>query len=190
MPDQARLRRTILASTLLLAVFLLSTGGWLLFRSLKSAGPERPVTLAEFTESGVKVVIRLELDAQGKDILAVTFTAVASGFHVYSKDVPREGIDGLGRPTLLELPPGAKMQATGSLQESVAPLVEPIQKDLPDLHAYPEGPVSLYLPVQLPQTAGEITDAVSVTYMACSQKGCKKPVEGKIIPVSYRTKAP
>ena len=136
------------------------------------------------------MVIRLERDAQGGDILAATFTPVGAGFHVYSKDVPREGMDGLGRPTLLELPPGSKMYAVGALRESVAPLPEPIQSDFPGLYAYPEGPVTLYLAVKLPQQTGEIEDSVSVTYMACSQKGCKKPVEGKVIPVRYRTQAP
>ena len=69
-----------------------------------------------------------------------------------SKDTPHDGVEGLGRPTLLELTPNSKLQAVGALQESVAPLTEPIETELPDLHVYPDGPVLLSLPVELPQS--------------------------------------
>jgi hypothetical protein len=189
-PNPRRNRKPIVISTIFSLLIITISVGWLVFRPSKPASPARPAILASFTENGVEVEIRLERDAQGKDILAATFTAINPGFHVYSKDIPREGIDGLGRPTLLELPAGSKMQAAGSLQESVAPLDEPIQTDSPELLVYPDGPVTLSLAVKLPQEAGNITDSVSVTYMACSLMGCKKPIEGKIIPVRYQVIAP
>ena len=52
------------------------------------------------------------------DLLAATFTPNDPLFHVYSKDIPRGGVNGLGRPTLLELAPGSKMQAAGPLSAS------------------------------------------------------------------------
>jgi thiol-disulfide isomerase/thioredoxin len=184
---RTRLRKPLGIMILLCALILAIAGAWLVLRTSKPASPARPDTLASLTENGVEIVIRLERDAQGNDILTAMFTAITPGFHVYSKDIPRDGIDGLGRPTLLELPADSKMQAVGILQESVAPLDEPIQADLPELLVYPDGPVTLSLPVKLPQEAGNITDSVSVTYMACSQMGCKKPVEGKIIPIRNST---
>jgi hypothetical protein len=189
-PYRTRFRILILICALFTTLVFVIVGGWLIFSPSKSASPERPVTLASFTDNGVEVVIRLERDAQEQDLLTATFTAITPGFHVYSKDIPRDGIDGLGRPTLLELPTGSKMQAAGSLQESVAPLAESIQIDLPELLVYPDGPVRLSLAVKLPQETGNINDYVSVTYMACSQKGCKKPVEGKVITVRYQAIVP
>jgi hypothetical protein len=77
------------------------------------------IPLASFTENSVAVSIWLEPGDNGSYQLSARFTPPA-GFHLYSKDIPRTGVDGLGRPTLLELPGNAKMQATGQLTESVA----------------------------------------------------------------------
>ena len=184
-----RMRRRISLIILLLFVIILGFGGWSVLQSSGLSEKAIPPILANFTENGVEVTIRLDHDAQGQDILAAAFSALEPGFHVYSKDVPREGLKGLGRPTLVELTSSSKMQLAGDLLDSIAPLSESIQEDIPGLLVYPEGLVTLYLPVTLPEDAGEITDEVSVTYMACSQKGCKKPVEGKIIPVRYHTES-
>jgi len=46
----------------------------------------------------------------------------------------------------------------------VAPLPESIQIDYPELHVYPEGPVTLSLVVKLPQDAGNINDKVAVSF--------------------------
>jgi hypothetical protein len=182
------LRNTIFRRMALWIFLCAAAGGWLAFRSSGSVISVLPVTLASFTENGVEVNIQLQLDAKGQYILSGTFTPTEAGFHVYSKDIPRDGIEGLGRPTLLELPPNSKLKPVGLLQESLVPLSEPIQKDLPQLRVYPEGPVKLSLSVVLPQVEGETTDSVAVTYMACSQKGCKRPVEAKIILVHYERK--
>lgn len=140
-----------------------------------------PTKLAEFTENDVHVSIQLETTKTGGYILSATFTP-PEGFHLYSKDIPRGGVDGLGRPTLLELPAEAKMQAAGELTESLAaetPGFEP-----KELLIYPAGAVTLSLPVTLP-TGGDVSieDMVSVTFMACRPTGCRPPVVGKIIHV-------
>ena len=135
--------------------------------------------LAQFTENSVAVSIWLDKLDDGSHQLRAEFTPPA-GYHLYSKDIPRDGVDGLGRPTLLELPENAQMQASGSVQESaqaVTPKFEP-----KDLLVYPAGPITLSLPVALPDV-GQFDDFVSVTYMACSDSGCKPPVIGKIVPI-------
>jgi hypothetical protein len=140
------------------------------------------IPLASFTENSVDVSIWLEPGADGSCQLFARFTPPA-GFHLYSKDIPLTGVDGLGRPTLLELPAGAKMQASGPLTESIPaeiPAFEP-----KELLVYPAGPVTLTLLVKLPENqTGIIQDVLSITYMACSETGCKPPVVGKIISIN------
>ena len=136
--------------------------------------------LASFTENYVGVSIRLESE-DGNYFLAATFTPPA-GHHLYSKDVPMGGLEGLGRPTLLELPAESQMKARGDLTESVPaqePDFEPRQ-----LLVYPAGSVTLRLPVALPSGNKWVKDEVKVTYMACSAYQCKPPVEGKIVQVN------
>jgi hypothetical protein len=139
--------------------------------------PGSPIHLASFTENSVTIAISLELDPAGRTWLAATFTPLDPDSHVYSKDLPRDGVNGLGRPTLLELVPGSQMQAAGPLTESV-PADE---TDLEGLLTYPAGPVTLRLPVSLPPGSGWIEQSVSVTYMACVNGSCSPPVIGKIV---------
>jgi hypothetical protein len=136
-----------------------------------------PLSLASFTENEVTVEIRLEQENGGQFFLAATFTPEA-GHHLYGKDLPAGGVDGLGRPTRLELVPGSGLVAAGELMESVSalPADEP-----PGLLVYPEGPVTLRLPVQLPEGGGWFDEQVSVTYMACTDGQCCPPVLGKLV---------
>ncbi len=159
----------------LLLVVLLSAAGV----SCTPAG-SKPLALASFTENYVDVSISLEHDSAGNYFLSATFTP-PQGHHLYSKDIPANGLDGLGRPTLLELTGESQMKALGELTESVEaqePDFEP-----KELLVYPAGPVTLRLPVQLPPGDKWVNDEVKITYMACSAHQCKPPVEGKIVTV-------
>src|SRR4030042_6186551 len=89
-------------------------GLWLIYSSLvlTLASCNLPTTkpasaskvLAEFTESYVKVSIVLELGETGYAVLLATFTPTETDAHLYSMELPKEGIDGFGRATLIELP--------------------------------------------------------------------------------------
>jgi hypothetical protein len=138
--------------------------------------PSESISLASFTENYVEVSIDLEHSAEGNYVLSAKFTP-PHGYHLYSKDIPRTGINGLGRPTLIELSPGSPMKATDTLFESVkaqAPDFEP-----KELLVYPLGAVTLSLPVELPPGNSWVEDEVEVTYMACSASLCKPPVVAK-----------
>ncbi len=87
----------------------------------------------------------------------------------------------MGRPTLLELTPNSHMKATGPLTENKKPQAPDFEPK--ELLVYPQGPVTLSLPVDLPPGAEWVEDELSVTYMACSASQCKPPVEAKIVPV-------
>jgi hypothetical protein len=142
-------------------------------------GPASPYPLASFSENKVTVEIALEIDESGQAWLSARFTP-EEGYHLYSKDIPPGGVDGLGRPTLLELIPGSRLESAGTLSESVGA----VQDEGPDgLLVYPAGPVTLRLPVILPEGTGWFDEQVSVTYMACAEGVCLPPVTGKLVPV-------
>jgi hypothetical protein len=90
-------------------------------------------------------------------------------------------VDGLGRPTLLELAEGSALKANGELIESVVSSQATL--GLNELLLYPAGPVTLSLPVLLPDGNSWVNDEVIVTYMACDDQGCRAPVEKKAIAV-------
>ena len=139
------------------------------------------LTLTTFSENDAAVVVELRRASDGGVSLAATFTPLEAGFHLYSKDLPRNGAGGLGRPTLLELTPNSRMQALGALTESVASEVS--MADPSGVLIYPDGPVTLTLPVRLPAGDGWADDEISLTYVVCSANGCKAPVIGQVIPV-------
>ena len=143
--------------------------------------PGKSLSLASFTENSVNVSIRLTRAAEGYFLLEATFTPPRLS-HLYSKDLPAGGVDGLGRPTLLELSPASKLVALGTLIESTSPIMQEFESL--ELPVYPVGAVTLSLPVALPEGTGWVDDEVSVTFMACNENGCKPPVLGRVVPIS------
>ncbi|MBI5822930.1 MAG: hypothetical protein HZB18_02810 [Chloroflexi bacterium] len=141
---------------------------------------EEALKLAEFTKNSVTVSIYLSAPKDGTSSLVAAFVPL-NGLHLYSKDIPRNGVDGLGRPTLLELTQDSQIMAAGDLMESVPaqfPDFEPR-----DLLVYPAGMVTLTLPVTFPIGKSWVDDEISVTYMACNDTGCRAPVVDQIIAV-------
>jgi hypothetical protein len=139
--------------------------------------------LSSFTDpiNEVAVSVRLARAADGSFLLSATFTP-PEGYHLYSKDIPPAGVRGQGRPTRLDLPAGAKMQAAGTLTESVGANVPGYVPDGAPI--YPPGPVTLTLPVSLPEQAGWLEDQISLTYMACTEYRCTAPTVGKLVQVN------
>jgi hypothetical protein len=136
--------------------------------------------LGRLTENGVEVVITLQPSADGTAVLSATFTPTESGYHLYSKDHPRHGVDGLGRPTLLELAEGSRLRAAGELAESLpAGVLEGTE-----MLVYPAGPVTLSLDVILPEGSETIPEDIILTFMACTASTCREPVIGKVVAVS------
>ncbi len=152
---------------------------FLLLASCGSPQPQR-IELARFTENFVEATVSLTR-ADGQAYLSVSFTPTESALHLYSKDLPRGGVDGLGRPALLELSPHSRLKAAGELMES-AP-AQSLLPEAPDLRMYPEGAVTLTLPVILPDGKEWFDDVVLVTYMACSGYNCRPPVEAKAVSI-------
>lgn len=138
---------------------------------------KRIFPLMVFSKHSVDVEAYLEIDVDRSAQLVAVFTPSDPTLHLYGKDMPRTGIDGVGRPTRLAVVAG-ELVASGELMADVAI----IEKSFPifdePFPLYPDGPVRLTLPVTLPDSLPESTEAVlSITYMACSSEGsCKPPV--------------
>lgn len=145
-----------------------------------SARKQESLLLASFTDNDVAVSIQLAKDPAGAAILSATFTP-PEGYHLYSKDIPIDGLDGLGRPTFLELSATSRMTAVSGLTASAEPQMPNFEPK--ELLIYPAGEVTLSLQVELPQGTEWLDDSVRVTYMACSASLCKPPVLGKIVSI-------
>jgi len=144
--------------------------------------------LTRFAEHDVSVEIALERSRSGTTWIVGTYTPSRATLHLYGKDLPKSGIHGVARPTLLELVSSASIRPAGPLvadQPTIELQVAALGLTFP---VYPEGAVTLRLPVTL--TAKDSATAVlSVTYMACSDRICLAPVIDKRIAVRIPTLA-
>jgi len=138
--------------------------------------------LTRFVEHDVAVEIALERDRSGKTWLVGTYTPSRAGFHLYGKDLPKAGIHGVARPTLLQLVSSGSIRPAGPLvadRQTIDLHVAALRSTFP---VYPEGAVTLRLPVTL-TGRGSATAELSVTYMSCSDRTCLAPVIDKRIAV-------
>lgn len=145
-----------------------------------TTAPKMPIQLASLAENEVSVSVNLEQPSAGNYILSAIFTP-PDGYHLYSKDIPIHGVNGIGRPTLLELATDSQMKALGKVTENVP--AENFYFEHNEFQVYPLGAVTLSLPVELPSGDIWVKDQLKVTFMACSSTQCKPPVEGKIVSV-------
>jgi hypothetical protein len=125
----------------------------------------------------------MESDPKGQPLLRATFTPTAQGFHVYSKDLEPKRTGGLGMATRLELLPHTSIRAAGQLFADRAP------ESHHGLDIYPDGAVSLRLPVEFIGAHTNIAAQVAVSYMACKTDGaCLRPVERQILDIQIASR--
>ena len=143
--------------------------------------------ISEIEDSGVKVTFTLSKGEDGERWLQANFTPLEEGYHVYSKDLPEEGIDGIGRPTLLELSKHEAISNVGKLtaDKKAHKLSSPLNAD--GFPVYPDGPVTLTLPFSLKAESNAMVEIeAKITYMACTKTSCKAPVEGKSVKLALK----
>lgn len=133
--------------------------------------------LDSFAKNGVQVTLTLEENQHQQSIIAATFKPEQSGFHLYGKELPILGIEGVGRPTRLEISTTNDIEIVGSLLESTpSQLYEMPGFDEP-FPMYPVGSMTLRQILKLPSDITHLR--VNLTYMACSEQGlCLAPVVG------------
>ena len=98
--------------------------------------------LTRFVEHEVAVEIALERDRSGKTWLVGTYTPSRAGFHLYGKDLPKAGIHGVARPTLLQLVSFGSIRPAGPLvadRPTIDLHVAALRSTFP---VYPEGAVT------------------------------------------------
>jgi hypothetical protein len=134
-----------------------------------------------FVENGVEVAIVIEKDATEQLFLAFTYSPIYEGYHLYSKDLPEKGINGVGRPTSFEvISPHIFVKST-VIYESIPATTLYIEGFEKPFLVYPEGDVTLRVPITLRRVSeDQIRGDIYVTYMACDNAGtCLAPVVGK-----------
>ncbi|GAA2096335.1 hypothetical protein GCM10009759_25430 [Kitasatospora saccharophila] len=144
---------------------------------LGGCGTDRPARpTAQATANGVTVTVTLVPASDGRREVRATFTPQESGFHLYSIDLPAEGVDGLGIPTRLSV--RGDLTATGSPStDREIRRLRPAGLDV-ELPVYPDGAVTFTLPVR--STGSRQADVV-VSYGACSETRCLVPVTDEVI---------
>lgn len=157
---------------------------WLLLFLLTTLNAQE---LARTTEAGVTVVLSLETQGNSAT-LAASFTPelnLLEPYHLYSLNLPPKGLGGAGRPTRLDLPAQSPLIAVG-----------PLTSDQPEeilalggvnYPVYPPGPVTLRLPIRIPQ--GTTDASVLLTWQACNSS-CLRPVERRALKFSLSATAP
>ncbi len=132
--------------------------------------------VARFEGNGVAVTATLRSTADGSLAVEATFRPQEDGFHLYSIDLPRGGVDGLGVPTTLAVRGALSGAGAARADKPVHPLrYAALDLELP---VYPDGPVTLTLPVT--RTAPGAADVI-VSYAACSPHRCLPPVVDQVI---------
>ncbi|MGW7437866.1 hypothetical protein [Streptomyces sp. NPDC054849] len=175
MPYARRSRKARIAAALLSLAALAACGEQ---PAEGAAADTAPTT--RFSENGVTVTLSVSGWQASKGTLTAVFTPEEKGFHLYSTDLPLTGIEGVGRPTAVDVT--GVLKADGKL--TAAADVRTIS--LPGVGApvpvYPDGPVTATLPI-LADGKGDAT--VLLGYASCStEEGCTIPVADR--PVHLR----
>ncbi|WP_314245846.1 hypothetical protein [Streptomyces sp. DSM 40907] len=136
-----------------------------------AAGAAPPPTTS-FAENGVTVTLSVSDWHAPKGTLTAVFTPEKKGFHLYSTELPLTGVEGVGRPTAVDvtgaLKADGKLTAAADVRNISVPGV-----DAP-MPVYPDGPVTTTLPIR---ADGNGDATVLLGYASCSAKeGCTIPV--------------
>ena len=91
---------------------------------------------------------------------------------------------GVGMATRFELLPHSSVRVAGQLFADRAPQSHRVKELDASVDIYPDGPVSLRLPIQFVGAATNIATQVAVSYMACDSHGvCLRPVDRHILDI-------
>ncbi|MCX4960567.1 hypothetical protein [Streptomyces virginiae] len=167
---RTRTTRTVVA--LLSLAALTACGDQSADKAPAGAAAKAPAPTTTFTENGVTVTLSVADWQASKGTLTAVFTPEKKGFHLYSTELPPTGIEGVGRPTAVDvtgvLKTDGKLTAAADVRSISVPGV-----DAP-MPVYPDGPVTTTLPVR---ADGNGDATLLLGYASCSAKeGCTIPV--------------
>ena len=144
------------------------------------AGARVGAVVGSMVDEGVTVTFRWTQDGKTGTTLVTTFAPTEVGYHLYAAGLPATGVQGIGRPTRVEL--GGALVPDGQAwvdRTAVAARVAGVDEPVP---TYPAGPVTMRTPVRL--DPGRHDYLVWVTYAACSAQQCLPPVEHRRVVLS------
>lgn len=134
-------------------------------------GGQPGATQLDFPVNRAHLSVSAQATGANDAVVEVTFSPTVPGGHLYGTTMPRTGIDGAGRPTLVELASGA-WSVAGPAAESV-PAHEQV---LPGFSApfplYPDGPVTLRLPIHRASADAGSSARVILTSWSVRRAGC------------------
>lgn len=141
------------------------------------------IPLISFAKHGVLVKLAVKYGEEGQTWITARFDPLDGTDYLYSQDSPMDGINGIGRPTRLEL--SGDVTRTGPIETSVAATEKTFDDIEGVFNVYPPGQVLISHPVQIADVPIATFD-VSVTYMACSNLGiCRPPIVRQTLQVKY-----
>ncbi|KMO94353.1 hypothetical protein [Streptomyces roseus] len=168
-------RAARVSAVLLCSAALAACGG----HRAGEAGDARPAAATtSFTEQGVTVTLTVSGWHGSTGTLSAVFTPERKGFHLYSTDLPADGVEGVGRPTAMTVSGAVRADGRPAASADVRSITVPgVEAPVP---VYPDGPVTLTLPVRAHGNGnGDGAATVLLGYASCStQDGCTIPVSG------------
>ena len=138
----------------------------------------RPGGSAAQPDGGVDVDARL-VAHDARTVVAVTLRPQRRGFHVYALELDRSETGGLGVATEVEA--GRGLEAVGAATTSAPVRRLPFPALDAALPVYRDGPVTITLPVHATASG---TRSVFVTYGACSESTCLRPIHRREVVVA------
>lgn len=135
----------------------------------------------------VKVELSSAWSDDGMLVIRGIFTPDDAGFHLYSCEMSKQGVDGIGRPTLIEVEAADVFTEIGPLVSSTTAISHHDETLNMTFSFYPDGAVTLYLPLRLASPSQAPAQLpVKLTYMSCSDMRCNAPVEAAVaeIPIA------
>jgi hypothetical protein len=138
------------------------------------AAPDGSV-VERFDLSKVEVRVRFEPGRDGGGTVVTTFAPTEPGLHLYGTSMPDGGVEGVGRPTRVVVV-DAGWTATGEAITSVAEAERTLPGFDDPFPVYPPGDVTLRLPVVPESSTVDTAIDLQVTFMACRETLCFKPV--------------
>lgn len=143
----------------------------------RSGASQPPTGLqGHLNDGGVTVVAMLTTGSAATGQVRVRFSPQKPGYHLYSIDLPPDGVNGLGIPTIVSVRAGLRASGRPTADMPVSILrIEELHVALP---VYPDGPVTITVPVR---RTGDGRAEVTVTYAACSVTTCLPPVRNRLI---------
>lgn len=137
----------------------------------RSDTPKQAPQVAQFSSQGVTVSVNVKDRSATRATIVATFSPDKPGFHLYSADLPADGIQGVGRP--IKVTPQGSLRSAGKLTANADVVMLHLAGSDLTLPVYPDGPVTAELPVAVNGTGAA---TLLVSYAACSSENCLPPV--------------